>query len=197
VPLYACDRCGFTSAAFRVDAANAHRDEYPQCTGSIQIIFRSDDRYRAPHRSPALLAPSELAARSGPDAGIVASPPDRSLEIRERLESDGRLRLTLLGDLDLGSAETLGQRLRELHKLAHPVRLDLSQLAFIDSIGLRSLVLALGDARADGWELEVDRDLGPSVARIAQITGIARVLWPSRDLPASGETADARPGGRR
>jgi hypothetical protein len=46
VPLYACERCGFTSAAFRKAAALAHRFEYPDCDGVIRIIFRSEDRYR-------------------------------------------------------------------------------------------------------------------------------------------------------
>ena len=38
VPLYACERCGFTSPAFRPDAESAHRFEYPDCDGYTKGI---------------------------------------------------------------------------------------------------------------------------------------------------------------
>jgi len=37
-----CELCGFASAAFRLEAAAAHRREYPDCDGVIRIVFRSD-----------------------------------------------------------------------------------------------------------------------------------------------------------
>ena len=46
VPLYACERCGYTSAEFRPEAARLHRLEYPDCDGVMRIIFRSEERYR-------------------------------------------------------------------------------------------------------------------------------------------------------
>lgn len=52
MPLYACNHSGFTSAAFRNDAAVAHRLEYPECDGVIRIIFRSEDRYRGQRYAP-------------------------------------------------------------------------------------------------------------------------------------------------
>ncbi|HEY2656844.1 MAG TPA: STAS domain-containing protein [Solirubrobacteraceae bacterium] len=56
--------------------------------------------------------------------------------MRERPDPDGTVTLTLLGDLDLTTAETLSTRLAELKTAGHPVRLDLSQLSFIDSTGI-------------------------------------------------------------
>src|SRR2546421_5680891 len=65
VPLYACDRCGFTSTAFRVNAAQAHHDAYPSCPGTIRIVYHVSkppselDRYRNHGRVPA--GPSAIA----------------------------------------------------------------------------------------------------------------------------------------
>ncbi len=98
--------------------------------------------------------------------------------IREHLDADETLRLTILGDLDLAVAGKLSARLAELKATGHPVRLDLSQLAFIDSSGIQAILIALTDARWTGWRLEVTRELSPSVARAAEIVGIAQVLWP-------------------
>jgi hypothetical protein len=52
MPLYTCDRCGFTSTAFRVHAAETHAAEYPGCPGTVRIVYylsarRSElERYR-------------------------------------------------------------------------------------------------------------------------------------------------------
>jgi hypothetical protein len=127
VPLDACDLCGFTSAAFRADAAAAHRLEYPDCDGVIRIIFRSDQRSRGP----------TYASAAGAHAGDRTSqegraPPDQggpAFTIRERAELDGTLRLSLLADLDLTAADTLSTRLSALKTSDCPARLDLSQLA--------------------------------------------------------------------
>jgi anti-anti-sigma factor len=174
VPLYACERCGFTSAAFRPEAVAAHRHEYPECDGVMRIVFRSEDRYRG--EVPALPA-TPLSVAPPPEAG-PAVPDPRAFAIRERMEADGMLRLTLLGDLDLAVTDQLSERLEELKAARQPVRLDLSQLVFIDSSGVQALLLALTDARWIGWPLEVARQVSPSVERAAQIVGIAQVLWP-------------------
>jgi anti-sigma B factor antagonist len=185
VPLYACDRCGFTSAAFRVDAARAHRLAYPQCSGTIQIIFRSDERHRdqSPIRRRATAGGAAAHAQRERTPGTRPGAP---FTMQQQIDTDGAVRLTLLGNLDLAVAQTLTDRLGELCKAGRHVRLDLSQLAFIDSSGVGALLLALTDARWNAWPLEVDRHVSPSVERAARIVGIARVLWP-RD-PASEHT---------
>ena len=182
VPLYACDSCGFTSAAFRVDAAAAHRLEYPECGGAIRIVFRSDDRYRGPVYAPRPTDMQSAATHESRQGEAPAGQHEPAFVIREGVDPDGALRLTLLGDLDLAVAETLGSRLSELKAAGRPVRLDLSRLAFIDSSGVQALLVALTDARWTGWPLEVAPDISPSVGRAARVVGIAQVLWP----PASG-----------
>jgi anti-anti-sigma factor len=119
----------------------------------------------------------------------------RALVISERVDADEVLRLMLLGDLDLAVAETLSSRLSELKAEGRPVRLDLSQLAFIDSSGVQALLVALTDARWSGWPLEVAPEVSPSVARAARVVGIAQVLWPQA-LSTSRTGAPSRPAPR-
>jgi anti-sigma B factor antagonist len=176
VPLYGCDRCGFTSAAFRPEAAGAHRLEYPECDGAIRIIFRSADRYRGQPQpdDPASVAPA-LGSRVRRASTVQSG---GALVLRERVDADETLRLSVLGDLDVAGADTLTARLDELKLAGRPVRVDLSQLTFIDSSGIQALIVALIDARMTGWQLEVAPEVSPAVGRAAQITGVAQILWP-------------------
>ena len=192
MPLYACERCGYTSAAFRPEAARLHRLEYPDCDGVMRIIFRSEERSRGElHVPPAANPPA--APVSTEDAQPPAPPSDRAFGIRETVDSDQALRLMLFGDLDLTAAEAFSTRLAELKATGRPCRLDLSRVAFIDSSGIQALLLALTDARWSGWRLEVARAVSPSVERAAQIVGIAQVLWPPEAGPSRTSQSTTRP----
>jgi anti-anti-sigma factor len=191
VPLYGCDRCGFTSAAFRPEAAATHRLEYPGCDGAIRIIFRSDDRGRGLPQpddpASALAVGFEVRHASAVQSG-------GALLLRERVAADDTLRLSVLGDLDVAGAVTLATRLEELKAADHRVCLDLSHLTFIDSSGIQALIVALIDARMSGWPLEVAPEVSPGVARATQITGIAQILWPEDPgaTPGKPSTTSAR-----
>lgn len=191
MPLYACEHCGFTSAAFRPEAARAHRLENPDCEGVVRIIFRSEDRYRDAAyvglATPAEPLPSTPARQARPERS------DRTFAVHETLDPDQVVRLTLVGDLDLAGADVLGPRLAELKMTGRRTRLDLSQLAFIDSAGIQAVLVALADARWDGWPLEVAPELSPTVRRAAEIVGIAQVLWPQDPDPARASQSKARP----
>ena len=102
-----------------------------------------------------------------------------SFEIRDSVDADGAVRLTLIGELDIAVADRVEERLREHRGDRRRVRLDLSQLEFIDSSGVRAIVLGLKHARQDGAELEVDRGVSSTVARMIEIMGIAPHLWPA------------------
>jgi hypothetical protein len=121
VPLYGCDRCGFTSAAFRPDAVAAHRLEYPDCDGAMRIMFRSADRHRGGYDRRDRASPAR--ARDA-QAEAAATHSSRALLVGERLDAGGMLRLTLLGDLDVAGAEALNPRLAELKTAGRPIRLD-------------------------------------------------------------------------
>ena len=102
-----------------------------------------------------------------------------SFEIRESVDADGAARVTLVGELDIAVADGVEERLRRLRDAGRRARLDLSQLDFIDSSGVRAIVLGLKHARQGGHELEVDRRISPTVERMIEIMGIGPQLWPA------------------
>jgi anti-anti-sigma factor len=101
-----------------------------------------------------------------------------SFEIRESVDGDGALRVALIGELDIAVADAVEQRLRQHREEDRPVRLDLSQLDFIDSSGVQTVVLGVKRARQVGREFEVDRRVSPSVKRLIEMMGIGSQLWP-------------------
>lgn len=116
---------------------------------------------------------SALVALAGP-----------SFEIRESADADGAVRLMLIGELDIAVADGVETRLRAHRADGNPVRLDLSQLDFIDSSGVRAIVLGLKHARSGGVELDVDTRVSSTVARMIEIMGIGSQLWPADKPPA-------------
>ncbi|HEX3690981.1 MAG TPA: STAS domain-containing protein [Solirubrobacteraceae bacterium] len=104
---------------------------------------------------------------------------DRVFRLEERFERDGTLRLMLVGELDVAVIDHLSVRLRELRKEGYRIRLDLSELQFIDSSGIQEIISELSDARRDGWELEIDGPLTDQVARTVDLVGARAFLWPN------------------
>ena len=102
-----------------------------------------------------------------------------SFEIQESVDDDGAARVTLIGELDIAVADWVEERLRSLREAGRRARLDLSQLDFIDSSGVRAIVLGLKHARQGGQELEVHREVSPTVQRMIEIMGIGPQLWPA------------------
>ncbi len=106
----------------------------------------------------------------------LASPVPPQIEIHE--VDDGEwVTLRVTGELDLGSAPLLEQRLAHLRAEEQPVRLDLSGLGFIDSSGLHLLIGAVTHARAEGRQFEVDPELSPQVERILRLTNLRALIW--------------------
>jgi anti-anti-sigma factor len=89
-------------------------------------------------------------------------------EIRER-EDREQLRLTLCGELDFASTQTLDDRLTRLRAKKRAVLLDLSELEFIDSTGLHLLIRSVGEARTNGWRFEIDPGVSAQVGRLFKL----------------------------
>ncbi len=104
------------------------------------------------------------------------------LEISERQDADGALRLTLIGEMDLAVSDRLQARLDQLRPSQRRVRLDLSQLEFIDCSGIRTILNALADSRREARELEVGRTVSPMVERVISLADVAPDLWPERPM---------------
>jgi anti-anti-sigma factor len=82
-------------------------------------------------------------------------------------EEDGGTRLTVTGELDLATAPTLRDRLRQSRANRRDVRLDLSKLEFVDCAGINVPIQAVNDARTNGVRLDLEGDLAPQVRRVA------------------------------
>jgi anti-anti-sigma factor len=75
-------------------------------------------------------------------------------------------------------------RLRELRSERTRVRLDLSGLEYIDSTGVRTLVVAVRNGRWQGQQLlEVDPEVTPGVEKLLKALGLESFLWPRRNGP--------------
>lgn len=87
-----------------------------------------------------------------------------------------RVVLTLAGELDMASADRLQQAIDDEGLRAETsVVLDLQQLQFIDSTGLRVMLRALERCRARGQDFAITPG-SPQVQRLLSITGVATHL---------------------
>jgi anti-sigma B factor antagonist len=96
--------------------------------------------------------------------------PPEPFEIEES-RSDGTTVLTLHGELDLAYADGLSARLDELRDRGEPVILDLDQLEFVDSSGLRVLLKATQDSEDGAWRFQVTRG-SEAVVRLLRAAGL-------------------------
>ena len=85
-------------------------------------------------------------------------------------QGEGVTAVALRGDLDLASADGVTRRLQALRDAGEPVVLDLDELNFIDSSGLRVILQAVEDSRA-GWSFRVTAGSEP-VRRLLEAAGL-------------------------
>jgi anti-anti-sigma factor len=98
--------------------------------------------------------------------------------MEQQRTADGEVRLTLVGELDLAVAPDFVERIASLRAEAVPVRIDLRGLEFLDSTGLRELIVAVTEARRSGWSLQLEPELDGEVARIIDLVGARSFFWP-------------------
>jgi anti-anti-sigma factor len=91
------------------------------------------------------------------------------LSITQSRDADGALRVRLDGELDAAAMERLAASLAEASTPGEEIVLDLEELDFIDSSGLRVLLNAQADAARDGWNLWIANPQ-PPVIRLFEIT---------------------------
>jgi anti-anti-sigma factor len=93
---------------------------------------------------------------------------DTPLRIEETREG-AWARLVLIGELDIATARQLRERIHQLKEAGSHVRLNLSELEFIDTGGAHVLAEALAESRADHWRLEVEPNLSHQVGRFLDL----------------------------
>jgi anti-sigma B factor antagonist len=111
--------------------------------------------------------------------------------VRQRHDADGAVRLTLTGELDLSATDGLRARLDEIQRAERRVRLDLSELEFIDCSGIRAILDAMRQAHWAGCAFEVDRSVSPIVGKIVSLGSVAGELWPTEGAEDPGSAAAA------
>ena len=105
---------------------------------------------------------------------MAFDPTGFSISISDR---DGRAVVVIRGELDLATAPDLEAAIQGRLDDGQDVVVDLRELEFMDSTGLRVLVAA--HARVEGPEqlLQIVRPLpGASIERILAVAGVERVL---------------------
>jgi anti-anti-sigma factor len=87
------------------------------------------------------------------------------------------------GEIDLAAAERLEQALQSVQDEPSEVTiLDLREVTFLDSTGLRTITSADARARKDGHELRIVRG-SDQVQKLLHVTGMDKIL-PLVDDPA-------------
>ncbi len=86
-----------------------------------------------------------------------------------------RTTVAVAGELDLATADELCGAVRT-GLASGPVRLDLQDVTFMDSAGVRALNTVLREAAASGRELRVCDGLQPTVLQLLEMTGMLGLL---------------------
>ncbi len=81
----------------------------------------------------------------------------------------GWVRLVVTGELDVWTALTFRRRWRALQAANRPMRLDLSELEFIDSAGARAVLDAVDASREGTWRVEVEPGLSEQASRYFEL----------------------------
>jgi anti-sigma B factor antagonist len=94
-----------------------------------------------------------------------------------RIEQGGdSLTVRALGELDIATADTLAEELGRVWRCdASPIVLDLGEVDFLDSMGLRALLAVAKHSRETGNRLRIRQD-SAAVRRVITVTGLERAL---------------------
>src|SRR4051794_21974353 len=93
-----------------------------------------------------------------------------------RRTSEDRIVVVLAGAIDRAATDVLLDELRHVGDGARrPVVLDLSSVTYLDSAGLRTLLVAQRETAAAGGSLTI-HDASPTVRRLLDLTGTGSVF---------------------
>jgi anti-sigma B factor antagonist len=106
----------------------------------------------------------------GPDQ---ADPPFFSLDVTAG--DDACTTVSVAGELDLATADEFSRAVRS-GLATGAVIVDLREVTFMDSAGVRALNTALRESAENGRELRVSQGLHPSVVQVLEMTGMLGLL---------------------
>ena len=94
-----------------------------------------------------------------------------NFEIREEA-TEPALLLTVIGELDMNTVELLAKQIDErLAERPRSLRLNLAELAFMDSSGLRLLIDLYDRSRREGWDLTIVAPRDEAATMVLRATG--------------------------
>jgi anti-sigma B factor antagonist len=96
------------------------------------------------------------------------------LEIRESLDG-ARHTLVLIGELDLSSAPAVEARVGEVASQAREIVLDLRELSFMDSSGIRAILVSYELCARSECDLALLPGR-PNVQRLFEVSGLTDLL---------------------
>ena len=88
---------------------------------------------------------------------------------------DGRTTVSPAGELDLSAADAFAAAVHDA-LVAGAVFIDLSEVTFMDSAGVRALNTALREAAQHGHELRVGAQMHDPVVQVLELTGMLGLL---------------------
>ncbi len=81
-----------------------------------------------------------------------------------------------VGEFDLAGVEAVEEALRPLEHAFSTVLVDLREVEFLDSTGLRTLLQADARSRRNGFELQIINSDSGQVRRVLELTGMDKKL---------------------
>ena len=88
---------------------------------------------------------------------------------------DGRTTVSVTGELDIATADEFSRAVRSGLGTG-AVTIDLRDVTFMDSAGVRALNTALRESAENGRELRVAKAMHPSVVQVLEMTGMLGLL---------------------
>ncbi|AVT38423.1 hypothetical protein C6W10_20455 [Plantactinospora sp. BB1] len=153
----------------------AERRAAPSAAGQVTATGGAETRRDSPHTHPLL--------GQGPPLTVALDP-----------GTAGALTVRLAGDLDMDTVDLLRRTLDQVlrHGFAS-VAVDLSQLRFCDSSGIRTLLFGCADAERLGCRMYVVNPR-PFILRVFELTGVTSLLGlPERRAPERPDRGYAPP----
>jgi anti-sigma B factor antagonist len=98
-----------------------------------------------------------------------------SWKVTEVADLGGDRLLVVHGELDIATAPELVAMLERLRRYNHAVELDLTEVTFMDSTGLTTLIDARRAADGNGWSFSV-KHASAAVRRVVALAGATRLL---------------------
>ena len=100
----------------------------------------------------------------------MSLPESTAFSIKTHGEYANFVRVLLRGELDMSTVGQFNDVIGQHREHGRDVLLDLSELEFIDSTGIRAVIQATEEAQVNGWNMGINAVLSPQVERVFEMT---------------------------